>query len=168
MRVMYKDSNGSIGTVHDDSNTKNVKSKVIVIWDYGKDGKGNSITASSGFSNYDQLIEISEEHYQEYINCRAWSKEQKDVRVKILGTAEINERKKCRDCDYWGADPDDEYCGHPKAVEISPVGISLSRGRGNIASKPRKPEDDLAFGICGPEGKLWEPRHESRKLTRRS
>lgn len=164
MRVMFKDSYGSIGTAEDRPNKSN--GRVYVIWNYGKDGVGEYITSSQGFSDYSQLVEISEEYYQEYVNCKAWSDKQKIVRAKIIGAAELNDSKKCRECAHWAADPDDEYCAHPKAVAVSPVGINLRRGRGNIAFKPEKPEDDLAFNICGPEGKLWEPRPESRKLRR--
>ncbi len=163
MRVMFKHSNGSIGTV--DSQPKD-NGGAYVVWNYGKDANNEYITSTIRFSDYSQLIEISEENYQAYVNCRAWSDEQKAVRATILGTAELQESKKCRECAHWAADPDDEYCAHPKATEISVFGINLNRGRGNISHKPSKPEDDPAFGICGPEGRLWEKRPESRKLRR--
>lgn len=160
MRVMFRDQYGSIGTADDKPNTNG---RIYVTWNYGKDTNGNPITATSNYDNYNQLMEISEEHFLEYTECLAWSEEQKAIKAKILGTAKLNESKKCRECAHWGADPDSEYCGHPKALEVSPVGISLERGRGNISRKPAKPEDDLAFSICGPEGKLWEKRPPSRR-----
>lgn len=160
MRVMFKDSYGSIGTVED---KPSLNGRVYVTWNYGKDTNGNPITSVSSYNNYDQLMEISEEHFLEYTNCLAWSEDQKTIRAKILGAAKTNESRKCRECSHWGADPDGEYCGHPKALEVSPVGINLDRGRGNISFKPPRLEDDLAFGICGPEGKLWEKRPTSRR-----
>lgn len=165
MRVAYKHPNGSIGTVV--NNESNVDEKISVAWTYGKDVTGDYITASPQSEDLSKIIQISEELYQEYVNCEAWSSDQKTVHKKILDTVKINENKECRNCAHWAADPDDEYCAHPKATEISIFGINLGRGRGAIQFKPTKPEDDPAFGICGPEGRLWEQRPESRKLKRR-
>lgn len=162
-RVMFKHSHGSIGTA---TSSLDTDGKALVVWNYGKDVSGSHIISSAQREDFSKLLQISEEHYQEYVNCEAWSEEQKVVRAKILETVELNERNKCRECAHWAADPDDEYCAHPKAVELSIFGISLKRGRGDIQFKPNKPEDDPAFGICGPEGKLWEQRPESRKLKR--
>lgn len=164
MRVMFKDSYGSIGTTEDQPNKSN--GRVYVTWNYGLSQSGEPITCTQGYADYSTLIRISEEHYQEFISCLAWSEQQKTIRAKIIGAAEFNESKKCRECANWCADPDDEYCGHPEAMKITQVGVNLMRCRGNIAYKPEKPGSDPAFGLCGPEGKLWEKRHESLKSRR--
>lgn len=69
-------------------------------------------------------------------------------------------KKVCRwKCKHWGADPDDEYCGHPEARKHSMFGINLNRARGPNGDYPNEAmAKDPAIGICGPEGKLWEGR----------
>jgi hypothetical protein len=74
-------------------------------------------------------------------------------------------KKVCRqECEYWAADPDSEYCAHPKALELSfGFGVNLDRARGASGFKPYKPEDDPAYNICGPEGKLWKIRSPEKR-----
>lgn len=72
--------------------------------------------------------------------------------------------KVCRwECAHWAADMDSEYCAHPKAIKHSVFGINLDRARGAQLYKPNTPAEDPAWNLCGPEGKLWEPRPEDRK-----
>ena len=71
--------------------------------------------------------------------------------------------KECRwDCEHWCADPDGEYCGHPKALDISPFGISLNRMLGAKYCQPKPPQTDAAWNMCGQDRKLWEKRSPSR------
>lgn len=72
------------------------------------------------------------------------------------------EVKECRwKCKYWGADPDDEYCGHPEAFKHSMFGLNLNRALGpNGRYTKEMMKDDPAIGICGPDRKLWEERKE--------
>ena len=73
----------------------------------------------------------------------------------------MSEKKECRwKCDHWAADMDDEYCAHPKAMEVSPVGINLNRMLGAPQYKPRNGEKDPAWNACGQERNLWEPRQD--------
>lgn len=67
--------------------------------------------------------------------------------------------KNCRDCAHCGMDMDDFYCGHPKAFDVSPVGVNLNRMRapnGMYPSRPAAP--DPAWGLCGNKAKFFEPR----------
>lgn len=157
-RVMCKHSHGSVGTVDD---RRNENGRMYITWCYGKDIKGEFITSTQGYPrDRNDLMDIKESDYQDYVNCSAWSPEQDKIRERITGIPRINESKRCRDCRHWGADLDDEYCAHPKTAQFSIVGVNLSRARGDISRKPDKPEDDGCFGICGPEGILWEQREQ--------
>ena len=70
------------------------------------------------------------------------------------------DEKECRwKCEYWAADPDGEYCAHPKAMKISMFGINLDRALGpNSRYTEAMMKDDPAIGICGHERKLWKIR----------
>jgi len=78
---------------------------------------------------------------------------------------ELHPKKECRwSCEYWGADPDSEYCAHPKALEISEFGINLNRMLGAEYMRPGKlPSDkkDAAWGLC-KDRQLWVKRSEER------
>lgn len=75
----------------------------------------------------------------------------------------MSTEKVCRwKCKWWAADPDGEYCYHPKATKYSIFGINLNRARGPNAQYPESFMDkDPAIGVCGPEGRLWEKRPET-------
>ena len=163
--VMYRDTYGSLGTF---DGVVHGNGRIYVTWNYGKDVNGRPITSNQGYdaSYVSKLMDIPKELYEEFTNLPAWSEEQKPIIAKILGATQVDESKKCRECAHWCADPDDEYCGHPDIIKVTLVGASLPRARGNISRKPDKPEDDPVFGLCGPDGKLWEQRPESRKLKR--
>lgn len=72
--------------------------------------------------------------------------------------------KACRwNCEYWCADPDGEYCGHPKALDVSPVGVNLNRMLGAPAYAPKEGgRPDPAFDLCGKDRKLWKKRSPER------
>ena len=153
-KVMYKDSNGSFGTATEPQSN----GRVYVTWCYGKAADGEYITSTQGYSIEDakkNLIDVPEDIYQAYINEKAWSAEQQIIAQRITGPA-FDATKYCRGCKHWGADPDDEYCGHPDALKTSSIGINLKRARGDFAFKPDHPSQDPAFGVCGPKGDLWE------------
>lgn len=58
--------------------------KVDVKWTYGKDVKGEYITAVSRYINSYDIIPVSPNDYYEYINCRAWSDEQKIISDRVI------------------------------------------------------------------------------------
>lgn len=167
MRVIFKSSHGSIGTSYEEDGN----GRPQVIWNHGKDAKGEFILGRPEYPTWDNLVEVSEELYHEYINCEAWSEEQKVVRKKILdslkaGTGEAKGEKDCQDCEYWCADPDSAFCGHPDALKISPYGINLRRMRGDLAFRPADKNADPGFNLC-KDAKLWKERSPERKLTSR-
>ena len=80
----------------------------------------------------------------------------------------MTDDKNCRDCKHLGADPDSAYCGHPKAFEISVVGMNTNwaRGVGQYAEPPtdldpadaKRAADTFGEKAICYKGKLFEPR----------
>jgi hypothetical protein len=163
--IMYRDTYGSMGTFDE---TAQGDGTIYIEWNYGVDKNGKSLTSVQGYDKtyLANIMDIPKELYQEFVGLPAWSEEQKSVVAKILGITKVDDSKKCRECAHWAADPDDEYCAHPEVIKLTSAGSNLDRARGNISRKPKNPEDDPVFGLCGPEGKLWEQRSESRRLKR--
>ncbi len=78
MKVKFNNRNGSIGDIIEcNGNNHTVK------WYYGKDVKGGDITSISYYVKGSELLVIPDRLYSEYINCRAWSDEQKVIDDKI-------------------------------------------------------------------------------------
>jgi hypothetical protein len=77
--VRYGDPHGSWGTI---SSPRHYDDGWYVRWNYGKDVKGEAITSLGSYHDY-ELIPVERSIYERYINCRAWSDEQKEVLNEI-------------------------------------------------------------------------------------
>lgn len=77
--VRYRDPNGSWGMVEGENHFGGYR----VRWNYGKDVNGKAITSLDNV-RLERLRPIDPELYARYINCRAWTPEQKLIEQEEL------------------------------------------------------------------------------------
>jgi hypothetical protein len=86
--VMFCNEHGSIGilSVYRTDGPFKGNPAYKVVYNFGKDVYGDPITdaAYHGHADPRNFLSITKKEYDEYTACRAWSKEQKAVRKKIL------------------------------------------------------------------------------------
>jgi len=100
--IKYNEPNGSYGRIvycHPPTAEER-----CVQWNYGKDYKGDSITAQSCHVRTGALVSVREEFYAQYVSILAWSEAQKELERSYLEVVKGPQAFEERDEARWRAD----------------------------------------------------------------